>query len=101
MQRGPDLPEVSVVDRDTEHPCPAGRDPHSLGKLQLAEDEPEEEVMPGQDGDCEVRLSEDCGHLDNQKRVLRPLTNEKLVLPCSGQPRPASLSSPETNGHEG
>ena len=61
MQGGPDLPEVSVVDRDKEHPRPAGGDPHTLGKIQLAKDEPEQEVMPGPEGDCEVRLSEDCG----------------------------------------
>ena len=48
--------------------------------------------MPGKDGDCEVRLSEDSGHLankkrklgllTNEKRVLRALTNQKRVLPC-------------------
>ena len=82
MQGGPDLPEVSVVDRDTEHPRPAWRDPHTLREIQLAEDEPEQEIMPGQHRDREVRLSEDSGHLANEKRVLRVLTNEKRVLPC-------------------
>ena len=69
MQRGPDLPEVGVVDRNTEHPRSAGGDPYSLREIQLAEDEPEEEIMPGQDGDCEVRLSEDSGHLANEKNM--------------------------------
>ena len=82
VQRSPDLPEVSVVDRDTEHPRPARGDPHSLREIQLAEDEPEEEIMPGQHGDCEVRLSEDSGHLANERKELGALTNEKRVLPC-------------------
>ena len=69
------------MDRDTEHPRPAGGDLHTLGELQLAEDEPEQEIMPGEDGDCEVRLSEDSGHLANKKRVLRALTNESIT--CS------------------
>ena len=58
------------MDRDTKHPRPERRDPHSFREIQLAEDEPEEEVVPGQDGDCEVGLSEDSGHLTNERGVL-------------------------------
>ena len=55
------------MDRDTEHSSSARGYPHSLREVQLAQDEPEEEVVPGQDRDCEVRLGEDSGHLANEK----------------------------------
>ena len=70
VQGGSDLPEVGVVDRDTKHPRHVRRDPHSFREFQLAEDEPKEEVVPRQEGDCEVGLSEDSGHLTNDKRAL-------------------------------
>ena len=70
VQGGPDLPKVGVVDRNTKHPRSERRDPHSFREIQLAEDEPEQEVVPGQDGDCEVGLSEDSGHLTNEKGAL-------------------------------
>ena len=55
------------MDRDTEHSRSARGYPHGLRKVQLTQDEPEEKVVPGQDRDCEVRLSEDSGHLANEK----------------------------------
>ena len=55
------------MDRDTEHSSSARGYPHSLREVKLAQDEPEEEVVPGKDSDCEVRLCKDSGHLTNEK----------------------------------
>ena len=50
------------MDGDTEHPRLAWRDSDARLEVELTEDEPKEEVVPGEDRDSEVRLCKNSRH---------------------------------------